>query len=106
MHSKIEEQSLIPVIREKRRYFEDHEYTSVLSIISSLSTKKAPHIEAGKTDREHICNEPKIEYVSQRTVHVNFDKPWLADMNDVELYIRALKEALIEEIRRGKRIQI
>ena len=35
-----------------------------------------------------------------------FDKAWLADEADVEHYLESMREALLEEIRKGKRIQI
>jgi hypothetical protein len=43
--------------------------------------------------------------VSCRSVRVSFDKAWLADESDVECYLEALREALLAEIRIGKRIQ-
>ena len=49
---------------------------------------------------------PRIEYVPSRSVKVSFDKAWLADETDVERYLESMREALLEEIRKGKRIQI
>jgi len=37
---------------------------------------------------------------------VSFDKAWLADEADVERYLESMREALLDEIRKGKRIQI
>ena len=50
--------------------------------------------------------ETKTEYVSSRSVHVPFDKAWLANESDVEHYLKSMREALLKEIRKGKRIQI
>jgi hypothetical protein len=50
--------------------------------------------------------EPRIEYVHSRAVKVSFDKAWLADETDVDRYLESMREALLEEIRKGKRIQI
>ena len=50
--------------------------------------------------------EPRIEYVPSRSVKVFFDKAWLADETDVERYLESMREALLDEIRKGKRIQI
>jgi hypothetical protein len=50
--------------------------------------------------------EPRIEYVPSRSVKVSFDKAWLADETDVERYLESMREALLDEIRKGKRIQI
>lgn len=45
-------------------------------------------------------------YVPSRSVKVSFDKAWLADETDVERYLESMREALLDEIRKGKRIQI
>jgi len=37
---------------------------------------------------------------------VHFDKAWLADEADVNRYLESMREALLEEIRKGKKIQI
>ncbi len=50
--------------------------------------------------------EPHIEYVPSRSVRVSFNKAWLADESDVDSYLESMREALLAEIRNGKRIQI
>jgi ABC-type uncharacterized transport system YnjBCD ATPase subunit len=50
--------------------------------------------------------EQKVEYVASRSIHVIFDKAWLADELDVDRYLAALREAMMKEIRGGKRVQI
>jgi len=37
---------------------------------------------------------------------VQFNKAWLADKADVDRYLESMREALLEEIRKGRRIQI
>lgn len=37
---------------------------------------------------------------------VPFSAAWLADETDVERYLESMREALLDEIRKGKRIQI
>lgn len=51
-------------------------------------------------------SRPHNEYVSSRSVKVSFDKAWLADETDVERYLESMREARLDEIRKGKRIQI
>jgi hypothetical protein len=41
-----------------------------------------------------------------KSVKVNFEKPWLTDEADVDQYLDAMRQALLEEVRRGKRVQI
>ena len=47
-----------------------------------------------------------IEKIVAQMVKVSFDKAWLADETDVERYLESMREALLDEIRKGKRIQI
>ena len=61
---------------------------------------------AAGTQKTEIKLEPRIEYIPSRSVRVNFDKAWLADASDVDSYLDAMREALLVEISKGKRIQI
>jgi hypothetical protein len=44
--------------------------------------------------------------VSSRAVKVFFDKAWLADETDVDRYLESMRMALLDEIRKGRRIQV
>ena len=44
--------------------------------------------------------------MARKSLHVPFPKPWLGDADDVEAYLAALRQALLEAIEAGKRIQI
>lgn len=113
---EIEHQKLIAVIRDTLRRFEDSEYQRLLSQVSSWAqpalatppSKKDASTSDQKQDVETTSNkpEPSIEYVPSRTVRVVFDKAWLADESDVDRYLESMRKALLEEIRKGKRIQI
>ncbi|TYT75599.1 BREX system P-loop protein BrxC [Desulfobotulus mexicanus] len=113
----IEKQKLIPVIRDSLRHFEDTKYQRLLSRItlwaqpvplSKPSLEPEPDPLSGDRPKAAFEKkpEPVIEYVPSRNVRVAFDKAWLADEKDVERYIHSMKNALLEEIRKGKRIQI
>ena len=91
----IEQETLIAVIRDKQRRFEENEYRQQLSQLTAWA-QPAP----GKV------REPAPEYVSSNAVKVSFDQPWLADEADIDRYLQSLREALLEEIREGKRIQV
>ena len=49
---------------------------------------------------------PKVEIVSIRSVKVPFDKPLLTSEADLDTYLDSTRKTLLEEIRKGKRIQI
>ena len=113
----IERQKLIAVIRDTLRRFEESDYQRLLSQMTSWAqpaptAKPAPEPgETAKPDKgtkptPPAKPEPRIEYVPSRSVKVSFDKAWLADETDVERYLESMREALLEEIRKGKRIQI
>jgi len=115
--SGIERQKLIAVIRDTLRRFEESDYQSLLSQMTSWTqpapTPK-PALVPGQTSTPYdgakptqpTVAEPRIEYVSSRSVKVSFDKAWLSDEADVERYLESMREALLDEIRKGKRIQI
>ena len=106
----IKGQKLIAVIRDNLRRFEDNEYQRLLSQMSAWLQPTPPKPSDDDEDsggkKPTKVNEPKVEYISSKSVKVDFDKAWLADESDVEEYLKSMKEALLEEIKRGKRIQI
>lgn len=116
-NAAIERQKLIAVIRDTLRRFEESDYRRLLSQMTSWA-QPAPTPEpapepggAAKPDEglsptPPAKPEPRIEYVPSRSVKVSFDKAWLADETDVERYLESMREALLDEIRKGKRIQI
>lgn len=116
-NAAIERQKLIAVIRDTLRRFEESDYQRQLSQMTSWAQpapapEPAPNPGGTATPDESaktaspVVAEPRIEYVPSRAVKVSFDKAWLADETDVERYLESMREALLEEIRNGKRIQI
>lgn len=115
--SGIERQKLIAVIRDTLRRFEESDYQRLLSQMTSWAQPapapepapepgKTATPDAGLSPTPPVKPEPRIEYVPSRSVKVSFDKAWLADETDVERYLESMREALLDEIRKGKRIQI
>lgn len=113
----IERQKLIAVIRDTLRRFEESDYQRLLSQMTSWAQPAPtpePAPEPGETTKPDEGTkptppakpEPRIEYVPSRSVKVSFDKAWLADETDVARYLESMREALLDEIRKGKRIQI
>jgi len=98
IHS-IESQTLIAVIRDNFRRFEDSEYQNMLMEIDSLLTPISQDI----SNDERVT---KVEYIKARDLQLNFNKPWLENETDVDNYIEKMKEVFLKEIKNGKRIQI
>lgn len=113
--ASIEHQKLIAVIRDTLRRFEESDYQRQLSKLTAWTqpapTHKPAHETGGTPIDEKSATPParpeqRIEYVPSRLVKVSFEKAWLADETDVNRYLESLRQALLEEIRKGKRIQI
>ena len=115
--ASIERQKLIAVIRDTARRFEEVDYQRLLSKISNWA-QPVPEPAEPKNTTNTINEgtaviqtpipkpEPQIEYIPSRSVRVNFDKAWLADETDVDRYLTSMREALLVEINKGKRINI
>ena len=106
----IKQQSLIAVINDRLRYFEEQGYQKLLDKILALVAPK-PSIEMGdfdtsEQDGKSPAKETRPQSVLSRNINIAFDKAWLVNENDVDTYLEAMREALLEEIRKGKRIQI
>ena len=102
----IDRQTLIAVIRDTLRRFEDEEYPRLIERL----TRTEPIVSTGPavtpTGDKPVVADPPVEYVLNRSLRVHFDKAWLAEETDVDEYLKKLKEAMMKEIAAGKRIQI
>lgn len=113
LNTDIECQKLIAVIRDTLRRFEENNYQQLLSQMTNWA-QPAPTPKPSKTataggelrPMPPAMQEQPIEYMHRRSVKISFNKAWLADEADVELYLESMREALLDEIRKGKRIQI
>jgi hypothetical protein len=115
----IERQILIAMVRDTLHRFEENEYPHQLSKMTEwVQPPSAPPEPepgpgtGGKKPLDGITPPPtikpkqKTEYVSGHSIPVPFDKAWLADESDVDCYLSAMRKALLEEIQKGRRIQI
>ena len=112
----IARQPLIAVIRDTLRRFEENDYQRQLSLLATWAQPKT--YTKSTTDKATITikddggvtpppdPKPPIKYVSSSTIKVPFAKAWLADEADVDSYLDSMRQALLEEIRKGKRIQV
>jgi hypothetical protein len=105
--TQLDSQTLIAKIRDMRRTFEEEEYPQLLTRMTNWAHPEPVENEDGKaTSGNHVCAEPKVEYISNRSIQVYFEKAWLADEKDIDQYLEALRSALVKEIKNGKRVQI
>ncbi|MCJ7529874.1 MAG: BREX system P-loop protein BrxC [Anaerolineales bacterium] len=102
---QLEGQTLIAKIRDNQRNFEEREYRSILTQMTSWA-HPTTYETGAPGNGVGICAEPKVEYISSRSIQVHFEKAWLADEKDIDQYLEALRSALVKEINNGKRVQI
>ena len=91
----------------------------LLAMIKDLSDQFEESIFPGLLTRIHNWNEqdedpdkpvgdtkPSFEIVNARKLDIQFDRSILASENDVDDYLSALKQSMIDAINEGKRIQV
>ena len=78
--------------------------------VSSCPTRQStdfetiPEKETGASASS--TSEGEVQYVTRASLSIDFDKPWLVDAADVGRYLEAVRKALMEAIKAGKRIHI
>lgn len=92
---------LIAVARDGLRRFEEKDYQSLLARMCHWASPKPTGTGGSGTTPPTVP-----DYMSLRAIKVAFDKAWLADEADADRYLTALREAMLAEIRKGKRIQL
>ena len=100
-------QTLIAVIRDSLRRFEENDYQRLLSQMATWAqpTPAPQPTKEGETPKEGPKPKP-AQYVSIKKLQPSFEKAWLTSEQDVEAYTDAVKAKLLEEIKKGHRIQI
>jgi hypothetical protein len=103
--ASLERQKLIAVIRDTLRRFEESDYLDLLAKLcpTEKSTGTAapnPHTTKG------AASPAKRSVQHLRSIVVPYGKAWLADETDVECYLGVLREALLTEIKNGRKVQI
>ena len=65
-----------------------------------------PHPAGGNGKAAETKVAAPVEYISAQQLHVAFYKLTLADEQDVDGYLAALKAALLDAVRAGKHVNI
>jgi len=100
LQTRIANQTLIAKIRDDMRYFEDTKFSKLLSRMQELAAINKP-AQIGK-------EKPTTEYVAGKTIltSIQFEHAVLNTEEDVNQYTEKIRIAMIDEIKKGKRIQI
>ncbi|MFN5514420.1 MAG: BREX system P-loop protein BrxC [Cyanobacteriota bacterium] len=109
--TEIARQTVVDVIQNRAKRFEEQDYPRLLAQLLDVgkpSTLANPQPDVGdpSSGGGTPAADPQGQYVVYRSVQVTFAKAWLTDEADVDDYLRATREALLAEIRQGKRIQV
>lgn len=105
----IQTQSLIAVIRDDLRRFEDENYSELIKKLMPWSQPKSEIFgeEAGiETSEVTKPDRKSIETVQAKNIKVPFSKQWLESEQDVGNYLEEYKKSLLVVIKGGKNIQL
>ena len=72
----------------------------------AMANQKAAPSENPEQPHGDQVKEPPAEYVHARNLQVAYGKAWLADEDDVDRYLSSLREVLLNEINKGRKVQI
>jgi hypothetical protein len=115
------------MIRDEARRFEDQRYASLVQQLMEWNQPEQEKLadpvesvepkspsEGQSSDSTENKVESKAAEEKQRkpatipakNIQVNFRKPWLADEADIDEYLAKYRDALLEEIKQGKKVQL
>lgn len=113
---KLDSQKIIAVIQQSIANFKENSFLQLLSKkdrwLAEKEEKEKPNdYDKPKTDEEKASskpetNEKKPEYISKSKISVSFNKSILENETDVDAYVEAIKEAYLEAVKQGKRVQV
>lgn len=108
LQQRLAGQTLIAVIRDTLNQFDRDGYNRQMAqmVTWAKANTAPPPIDPSPGPESKVIIEPRIEFVTQKTLQVSFNKAWLADESDVDAYLNLLKQAMMQAIEDGKRIQV
>jgi len=105
----LQQEKVIAVIRDQIRGFEEGKYQNLLRQMCHLANppEPTPIVKSSPGEKVEVREPaPKVEYVQGRQLKVNYNKALLSNEDDVNDYLKAMKNAFMQEIKSGKRVQI
>ena len=102
---RINGEKLIAVIRDNVARFEENQYSHWLSVITTPQVQDVTVVDETTPDAP-VEPVKQVEFVPARNIKAKYSKPILTTEAEVEEYIASLKEAMIQQISDGKRIQL
>lgn len=111
---RIESQTLIVIVKNAIENFKDTDYKNLLSNITIWAKpkeepKQVSENQSADETEAHVLETPHVEQpvlISAKKIATRYSKPLIGNENEVEEYINSLKEAMLQEIKEGKKIQL
>jgi hypothetical protein len=98
---EINEERFIGNIRTKANYVATDLYQKQLELMMKLANPPEPTIPGGPNPVV-----PKITFVNKNSIRINYNKPSLQTIEDVEEYIEAVKKEYLRIVNENKRISL
>jgi len=95
----IQNQSIVALVLTTVDQFVSIQYPNILSNLM-------PKDDGGDTDGGNTPTPPQTIFLSVKTISVNKSKSVLETEDDVDGYLNELREALVQQVRDGKRITV
>lgn len=104
---RISTQKLIVIVKNSVDTFKENEYKTLLANIMVWSKPEEPVSEQSIDDGNHVIEQPKVQPpISAKNIRTSYSKPLIGNESEVEEYINSLRDAYMQEIRNGKKIQL
>jgi hypothetical protein len=106
LKADLDKQVLIAMVRDRLRSFEERDYQNLLARMASWANP--PQTPAGDDGKEggESTKPPAADYVSLKSLKVEYPKAWVTTEAEVEAYLAEVKKAMMAEIQNGKRVQL
>lgn len=111
---KVNDQSLIAMIRDAANNFENNQYSQLLQQIEVWNTPApVPPVTppTGENDGVEPVDppappEPAVQIVGSRELKPNYSKPLLESEADIDAYLDSYKQVLLDTVKQGKKVRV
>ena len=103
---QIKSQPLIAVVKEAASRFMQKGYTDILGKVNSWTQKPEETATDESETKLKPAWKPPVEFIGLSHLSVSFERPWLESEPDVDAYLGKLRQAMLDAINDGKRIQV
>lgn len=103
---QINEQTLIAMIRDAANHFEHQQYSALLQRIEDWNHTPVDPGVKDDPDTHYAPPKPAAEIIGVRDLPVLFNKPLLESVEDVDVYVKSYKQALLATVAQGKKVRV